>query len=161
MILSGSGSASRKEPARGGLAAAAGRIRRLLLVASAAALALTLAGASPLTAGSLKDDVARSGHAEAPDHEHGHAGHRDSVWFQHGGPNIIHEFGYHPLDPARPRNRHYYPYVYGGYAFSAPFYVSRHEYLRRHYAPLDYGLAQKRRFYRGFKHPGDGDFGRW
>ena len=86
---------------------------------------------------------------------------RERVWPGHGGAFVEHHFGIHPDDPQRPRYRHYYPYAWGGYAFSAPYFVKRHEYNRPHYDKPVYGAAQKYRWGRDYKRPDQWEDGRW
>ena len=86
---------------------------------------------------------------------------RERIPLGYGGPRIEHEFGIHPDDPERPRNRHYYPYVWGGYAFSAPYFVNRSDYSRPEYDQQPYGKAQKYRWRRDYKRPGQWEDGRW
>ena len=86
---------------------------------------------------------------------------RERVWPGHGGARLEHHFGMHPDDPERPRYRHYYPYVWGGYAFSAPYFVKRGDYNRREYTKPDYGKAQQYRWGRDYKRPDQWEDGRW
>jgi hypothetical protein len=86
---------------------------------------------------------------------------RERVWPGYGGPNLEHQFGIHPHDSEKPRNRHYYPYVWGGYAFSAPYFVKRGDYSRPEYEKPAYGKAQARRWGRDHKRPDQWEDGRW
>jgi hypothetical protein len=86
---------------------------------------------------------------------------RERIWPGHGGAKLEHHFGYHPDDPERPRYRKYYPYVWGGYAFSAPYFVNKHDYSRPEYDKPYYGKAQKYRWGRDYKRPDVWEDGRW
>lgn len=86
---------------------------------------------------------------------------RERIWPGYGGANLEHHFGIHPHDSERPRYRKYYPYVWGGYAFSAPYYVKRGDYSRPEYEKPAYGKAQKYRWGRDYKRPDQWDDGRW
>ena len=86
---------------------------------------------------------------------------RERVPFGYGGARLEHHFGMHPDDPERPRHRHYYPYVWGGYGFSAPYFVKRSEYSRPEYEQQPYGRAQKYRWGRDYKRKDQWEDGRW
>jgi hypothetical protein len=86
---------------------------------------------------------------------------RERIWPGYGGAKLEHHFGMHPDDPERPRYRKYYPYAWGGYAFSAPYFVKRGEYNRPDYEKPAYGKAQKYRWGRDYKKPDLADDGRW
>lgn len=86
---------------------------------------------------------------------------RERIWPGYGGAKLEHHFGYHPDDPERPRYRRYYPYVWGGYAFSAPYFVNKHDYSRPEYDKPAYGKAQKYRWGRDYKRPDVWEDGRW
>jgi hypothetical protein len=86
---------------------------------------------------------------------------RERLNWGYGGAKVEHHFGMHPDDPERPRHRRYYPYVYGGYAFSAPYFVNRGDYDRPEYDKVPYGKAQKYRWGREHKKQDLWDNGRW
>jgi len=86
---------------------------------------------------------------------------RERLPFGYGGARLEHHFDYHPHDDDRPRYRHYYPYVWGGYSFSAPYFVNRSDYSRPEYDKVPYGKAQKYRWGRDYKRPDVWEDGRW
>jgi hypothetical protein len=87
---------------------------------------------------------------------------RETVYKGYGGPTIEHHFGREPCRDCRPYNRHYYPYVYGGYGFSAPYFVKRDEYHPQRWDhKLPYGWRQKRWWGKDARHPDRQDEGRW
>lgn len=86
---------------------------------------------------------------------------RERIWPGYGGARLEHHFGIHPHDSERPRYRHYYPYVWGGYAFSAPYFVKKGDYSRPEYEKPAYGKAQQRRWGRDYKRPDQWEDGRW
>ena len=86
---------------------------------------------------------------------------RERLNWGYGGAKLEHHFGMHPDDPERPRYRRYYPYVYGGYSFSAPYFVNRSDYYRPEYDKVPYGKAQKYRWGRDHKKQDVWEDGRW
>jgi hypothetical protein len=70
----------------------------------------------------------------------------DRLYFGYGGPDIWHEFARKPGE--RPHHRHYYPRRWGGYAFSAPYFVDKRDYQFPRYRKVPYGKAQRNRYSR-------------
>ena len=81
------------------------------------------------------------------------------VWPGYGGFTLYHNFNLNKWE--RPYHRHYYPRTWGGYSFSAPYFVSRHDYERPTYQKLYYGKAQKNRWWKGHRDIEHGDWRRW
>jgi hypothetical protein len=113
----------------------------------------------------MREDHRRAPRAEERDHDRwswlrGHE-HRERIYKGYGGPFLRHQFGTTPDDPDRPHNRHYYPYAWGGYGFSAPYFVSRGDYDKRTYERVPYGRDQKYRFGRDHWHEDRWNDGRW
>jgi hypothetical protein len=83
----------------------------------------------------------------------------DYVWPGYGGFTLYHNFNLDKWE--RPYHRHYYPTRWGGYSFSAPYYVSRHDYERPTYHKLYYGKRQKLRWLKENRSIEYGDWRRW
>jgi hypothetical protein len=93
-------------------------------------------------------DYRRESAGNSPDRTYDRS-YRISPYFGYGGPTIWQEF---PRKGEERRwNHHYYPQRWGGYAYSAPYYVHRKDYIRPTYRKVPYGALQKKRFYKEFR----------
>ena len=84
---------------------------------------------------------------------------KDYVWPGYGGFSLYHNYNLSKHE--RPYHRHYYPRHWGGYAFSAPYFVTRHDYEKPVYERLNYGNKQKARWFRQHRHAEHADWGSW